>query len=219
MRGGAVRAPWTPPWGASFFAIVPLAMPETRAGKTGTGQNRAARQSRTARTRTLTGGRPLRLPPFFSMYRSSDSLLSDCCMNCFSRSSKSVGSLGACRTKPMGREAPPCWGRPPPWRMPPPWCIRRPGGGTLRRGLHLLDGQVDPVGLVDADDLDLDLLPLVEVIRHLIDIGIGDLRDMDQSASPLRQGHKGPEFCDPRHLAVHDGPNSKLHRRPKYPPL
>ena len=36
---------------------------------------------------------PRRLPPFFSMYRSSDSLLSEDCINCFSRSSKSVGSL------------------------------------------------------------------------------------------------------------------------------
>ena len=37
-------------------------------------------------------------------------------------------------------------------------------GSALGRGLHLFDGQIDPVGLVDADDLDLDLLPLVEVI-------------------------------------------------------
>ena len=38
---------------------------------------------------------PRRFPPFFSRYRSSDSLLSEDCMNCFRRSSKSVGSFGA----------------------------------------------------------------------------------------------------------------------------
>ena len=48
-------------------------------------------------------------------------------------------------------------------------------GGALGRGLDLPDGQIDAVGLVDADDLDLDLLSLAEMVAHLVHIGIGDL--------------------------------------------
>ena len=91
-------------------------------------------------------------------------------------------------------------------------------GSTLGWGLHLFDRQVDPVGLVNANDLHFDFLSLVEVIRHLIYIGIGDLRNMYQPGLSVRQGYKSPEFCDTRNLAVNDGPNSKLHKRPKYPP-
>ena len=44
------------------------------------------------------------------------------------------------------------------------------------RGIHsLFDGEVDAAVLVNADDLDLDLLPFLEMILHIVDIGIGDL--------------------------------------------
>ena len=43
-------------------------------------------------------------------------------------------------------------------------------------GIHsLFDGEVDAAVLVNADDLDLDLLPFLEMILHIVDIGIGDL--------------------------------------------
>ena len=42
-------------------------------------------------------------------------------------------------------------------------------GGARGRRRHLLDGQVDPSCLVNADDLDLDLLSLLQVIRNLSD--------------------------------------------------
>ena len=66
---------------------------------------------------------PRREPPFFSMYRSSDSLLSDDCINCFSRSSKSAGSLGGAGrgTKLLPRLLPERWGR----SLPPPPCLKR----------------------------------------------------------------------------------------------
>ena len=98
-----------------------------------------------------------------SDWRSSDSLLSEAAMNCLSRSSTLAGSAGA--------------GLP---RKPPPLCPPgRPrtalacGAG---RGIHsLFDGEVDAAVLVNADDLGLDLLPFLEMILHIVDIGIGDL--------------------------------------------
>ena len=84
-------------------------------------------------------------------------------------------------------------------------------GGALRRIIDLLNGEIDPVGLVDADDLDLDLLTLLQIIADLIDIGIGDLGDVHQSGAALRQRHKRTKLRDSRYLTVQNGPNTKLH--------
>ena len=74
---------------------------------------------------------------------------------------------------------------------------RRPG-----RGIHgLLDGQVDPPVVIDPNDLDLDLLPLLEMILYIVDVGVGDLGDVNQPRFPLRQGHKGAKLCDPCDLS------------------
>ena len=53
--------------------------------------------------------------------------------------------------------------------------------------MNLLDGEVDTAVLVDADDLDLDLLPFLQMILYIVDIGIGDLRDMHQPRLALGQ--------------------------------
>ena len=43
---------------------------------------------------------------------------------------------------------------------------------ALRPGLRLLDGQVNPVCLVNADHLYPDLLALLQVVGYLVDIGV-----------------------------------------------
>lgn len=64
-----------------------------------------------------------------------------------------------------------------------------PGGAALRLGgrvLGLFDGEVDAARFIHADDLDLDLLPLLKVVLHVIDVCIRDLRNMYQPGLSLR---------------------------------
>ena len=84
-------------------------------------------------------------------------------------------------------------------------------GGTLRGRGDLLDRQVDAVGLVNADDLDLDLLSLLQMLRDLIDIGISDLRDVHQTGATLRQRHERAKLGNTRNFSVQDRSNTKLH--------
>ena len=84
-------------------------------------------------------------------------------------------------------------------------------GGTLGGRGDLLDRQVDAVGLVNADDLDLDLLSLLQMLRDLADIGISDLRDVHQTGATLRQRHERAKLSDTRNFSVQDRSNTKLH--------
>jgi hypothetical protein len=49
------------------------------------------------------------------------------------------------------------------------------------------------------------------MLRHLADIGIGDLRDVNQTGTALRQGDKRAKLRDPGNLSVQDRTNTKLH--------
>ena len=64
-----------------------------------------------------------------------------------------------------------------------------PGGtlGTRRWGCGLLDGQINPPCFIDADHLDLDCLPFRKEVADICHIGVGDLRDVDQTGPPARQ--------------------------------
>ena len=84
-------------------------------------------------------------------------------------------------------------------------------GGTLGGRGDLLDRQVNAVGLVNADDLDLDLLSLLQMLRDLADIGISDLRDVHQTGTTLRQRHESAKLSDTRNFSVQDRSNTKLH--------
>ena len=89
-----------------------------------------------------------------SDWRSSDSLLSEAAINCLSRHVHPEPAAGVPAGAAHGT------------------ALTRGAG----RGIHsLFDGEVDAAVLVNADDLDLDLLPFLEMILHIVDIGIGDL--------------------------------------------
>ena len=80
------------------------------------------------------------------------------------------------------------------------------------RGIHgLFDGEVDAAVLVDADDLDLDLLPFLQMILHVVDVGVGDLRDVHQTRLAFRQGDERAELCDACDLSFQNRTNTKLH--------
>ena len=85
----------------------------------------------------------------------------------------------------------------------------------LLRGFF--DGEVDAADLIDADDLHLDLLPHLQKVAHLIDVGVGDLGNMYQTGLAARQGDERAEFHDPGDLALQDRPNSDIHEK-KVPP-
>ena len=51
---------------------------------------------------------------------------------------------------------------------------RRTGRGIL----GLLDGQVHPAALIHTDELDLHSLPLLQMVLHVNDVSVGDLRNM-----------------------------------------
>src|SRR5437762_375554 len=59
-------------------------------------------------------------------------------------------------------------------------------GDAFFRGEGLFDGEVQLPALVQAQDLDLDLLLFLQVVPDVFDVRIGDFADMDQAASPSR---------------------------------
>ena len=67
--------------------------------------------------------------------------------------------------------------------------------GALRGRQGLLDGQVQ-LAVLDGQELYLDGLPLLQEIMDIVDIGIGDLRNMYKAGSSALQRHKGAEFGD-----------------------
>ena len=88
-------------------------------------------------------------------------------------------------------------------------------GGTGRRIHSLFNGEVDTAVLVDADDLDLDLLPFLQMILYIVYIGIGDLRDVHQPRFALGQRDESAELRDACDLSFHNRTNTKLHVREK----
>ncbi len=64
------------------------------------------------------------------------------------------------------------------------------GGTALRsggRGRSLLDGQIDAARVVNTEQLDGDCLPLGQMLTDVIDIGIGDFRNMYQPGAASGQ--------------------------------
>ena len=77
--------------------------------------------------------------------------------------------------------------------------------------VSLLDGQVDLPVVPYAYDLDLHRLSILDIVVNVVHKGIGDLRDVYQSALAFRQGHKCAELCDARDLAFDYHSHLKLH--------
>ena len=74
-------------------------------------------------------------------------------------------------------------------------------GGALRRGQRLFDGKIQ-LSVLDSKELYLNVLPLLQEIMDIVDIGIGDLRNMYQAGLAALQGHKSAEFCNTGDLAL-----------------
>ena len=68
--------------------------------------------------------------------------------------------------------------------------------GPGRRGRGFLHGQIDPSCLVDADHLHFDRLSFAEHVADIGHVGMGDLRDVDQTGPPAGQGDERTEFGD-----------------------
>lgn len=83
--------------------------------------------------------------------------------------------------------------------------------GTGRRGCGLLDGQIDAACLVDAHDLDLDLLAFRQEVLYVGHVGVGDLRDVDQTGPSAGQGHKCAEFGDTFDVSFQDCAYTDFH--------
>ena len=83
--------------------------------------------------------------------------------------------------------------------------------GTGRRGCGLLDGQIDAACLVDAHDLDLNLLAFRQEVLHVGHVGVGDLRDVDQTGPSAGQGHKCAEFGDTFDVSFQDCAYTDFH--------
>ena len=121
-------------------------------------------------------------------------LLSEACINCPQTVLKVRGLLGRSGTRHIsagtGRvgTGPALAGRSASLRSP---------GGTLRRIIYLFNGEIDSVGLVNANDFNLDLLSLLQVIADLIDIGISNLGDVDQAGAPSGSATNAPNFVIP----------------------
>ena len=78
-----------------------------------------------------------------------------------------------------------------------PWTA----GRVLRPGERPLDREVD-LPVLRGEDQDLDSLSLLEEVVDVIDKGVGDLGDVDQSGLPIVQGHERAEFGDGGHLSL-----------------
>ena len=50
---------------------------------------------------------------------------------------------------------------------------------------------------------------------YIVDIAVGDLRNMYQAGLAALQGHKSAEFCDACHFSFYNRTYTKLHTAPK----
>ena len=72
---------------------------------------------------------------------------------------------------------------------------------TLGFCLQTLDGQID-LAVFIADDHDLHILTLGQMLTDVADIGIGNLRNMYHAGLVFRQGDECAEICDRLYLAL-----------------
>ena len=75
-----------------------------------------------------------------------------------------------------------------------------PLGGALRCRQRLFDGKIQ-LSVLDGKELYLNVLPLLQKVMYIVDIAVGDLRNMYQAGLAALQGHKSAEFCDTGDLA------------------
>src|SRR6185436_2511532 len=85
-----------------------------------------------------------------------------------------------------------------------------PRGADLRRLLrgvapllaeHGFPGDAHPAASVDLDDLDENLLPLVDLVPHLVDPVLGDLRDVQEPLDAREDLDERAEVDDAHDLA------------------
>ena len=73
--------------------------------------------------------------------------------------------------------------------------LEAPLGGALRCGQRLFDGKIQ-LSVLDGKELYLNVLPLLQKVMYIVDIAVGDLRNMYQAGLAALQGHKSAEFCN-----------------------
>ena len=76
----------------------------------------------------------------------------------------------------------------------------------------MLHRQVDTIVFVNADDLHRYRLALIEVLVNVVDIGVSNLRNVDEAGTVLRQRNKCAKLGDPSHLSFQNGSNFKPHK-------
>ena len=75
---------------------------------------------------------------------------------------------------------------------------------TLGLGLQALDRQVD-LAILIADDHNLHILTLSQMLTDVADIGIGHFRNMYHTGLVLRQGNKRTEIGDGLYFSFQNG--------------
>src|SRR5438046_637063 len=91
-------------------------------------------------------------------------------------------------------------------------------GDAFFRGEGLFDGEVQLPALVQAQDLDLDLLLFLQVVPDVFDVRIGDFADMDQTASAVGELYECAVIGDFDDRAFHDRACVNAHAVPDTPP-
>ena len=76
-----------------------------------------------------------------------------------------------------------------------------PLGGALRCRQRLFDGKIQ-LSVLDGKELYLNVLPLLQKVMYIVDIAVGDLRNMYQAGLAALQGHESAEFCNTGDLAL-----------------
>ncbi|NCB29567.1 MAG: RagB/SusD family nutrient uptake outer membrane protein, partial [Clostridia bacterium] len=68
--------------------------------------------------------------------------------------------------------------------------------------LRFFDGQIDSALVINIDNFDGDLLTFRKKVLDIVDIGVGDLRDVHHSRFALRQCDKSTKLGDSRNFAL-----------------
>ena len=79
--------------------------------------------------------------------------------------------------------------------------LEAPLGGALRCGQRLFDGKIQ-LSVLDSKELYFNVLPLLQKVMYIVDIAVGDLRNMYQAGLAALQGHESAEFCNTGDLAL-----------------
>lgn len=71
--------------------------------------------------------------------------------------------------------------------------LEAPLGGALRCRQRLFDGKIQ-LSVLDSKELYFNVLPLLQKVMYIVDIAVGDLRNMYQADLPPSKATKAPNF-------------------------